>query len=311
MPALDAGASTRPAAASTRRRRIPPLVWRRLPWWGELAIIVVGYVIYSFSRVAAPTKERDAFFHSSQVYDLERLLRIDIERPINQVVTAWGFLGDSFGYYYGTLHFVVTPAVLIWLFLRRPKAYPRLRSAIIIATGAALVVYWTWPLAPPRFALAGMTDTLVDRQIMNADDPSGVTSMVNLYAAMPSLHVAWAVWAALAVYATTQTRWRKLVWFYPLATTLVVMGTANHYLLDAVGGIAVVMIGLYLTRPVLIRMKPTPPVESIVTNKPAAVGGTGGRDTTREGAISSSTKPADGGIIDVRRSSAPLPPTDR
>lgn len=301
MTNLDAGAPLRSERAS-RIRRVPPLVWRRLPWWGELAVIVVGYLVYSRSRIAAPTKEREAFFHASQVWDLERLLRMDIERPINQLVTAVNPLADAFGYYYGTFHFIVTPVVLIWLFLRRPHAYPRLRSTIIIATGAALVVYWTWPLAPPRFAVAGMTDTLVDRQILNADSVQSVGSMVNLYAAMPSLHVAWAAWAALAVYATTRGRWRKLVWLYPVATTVVVLGTANHFLLDAVGGVAVVAVGLYLTRPYVLRAKPVAPVESIVTAH---------RDTTAPNAIVLDRTDDDGNMIDVRRPSAPSPPTER
>jgi hypothetical protein len=247
MTDLDAGAQLRPQRS--RHRRLPPLMWRRLPWWAELAIIVTAYAVYTRSRVAAPAKEKVAFFHASQVWDLEHMLRIDIEVGLNRAVAAWGFFGDMVGYYYGTLHFIVTPAILIWLYFRRPAAYPRLRSTLMIATAAALVTYWAWPLAPPRFAQAGTVDLLASRDILGAADPTGVSGMVNLYAAMPSLHVGWSIWCALALYLTLGGRWRKLVWLYPLATTFVVMATANHYLLDAVGGAAIVGLGYWLTRP--------------------------------------------------------------
>src|SRR6478735_9605724 len=111
MTDLDAGALARPEQASSRRL-LPPLTWRRLPWWAELGIILVGYFAYTRSRVAVPAKERAAYFHASQVWDLERMLHIDIELGINRVVASFDLLGEAVGYYYGTLHFIVTPAVL-------------------------------------------------------------------------------------------------------------------------------------------------------------------------------------------------------
>jgi hypothetical protein len=232
-----------------RRTRfsVRPLGWRRLPWWVELALIGVGYYVYALGRQAAPEKASEARFHAQQIMDLQELLRLDFERFANDVVTGWTPLAEFCGYFYGTLHFVVTPAVLIWLYFRRPGSYARLRSTIFIATGAALVCFWAWPLAPPRFAMSGLTDTLIDRDIFGAGSPDGPSGMVNLYAAMPSLHCAWAIWCAAAIYLTTKASWRRLVWIYPVMTTLVVMGTANHFLLDAVGGLAVVALGLWLT----------------------------------------------------------------
>jgi hypothetical protein len=67
---------------------------------------------------------------------------------------------------------------------------------------------------------------------------------VNLYAAMPSLHVAWATWCAVAVITATRSRWRHLAWLYPSAAVLVVLASANHFLLDAAGGLAVLGLGL-------------------------------------------------------------------
>ena len=134
--------------------------------------------------------------------------------------------------------------MLAWLYLRRPAAFPRLRSGLVLATAAANVVFWAWPAAPPRFSVPGMTDILVTRDILGAAHPRGATSLVNLYAAMPSLHVAWAAWCALAVVTASRSRWRRLAWLYPAVTTLVVLASANHFLLDAAGGLAVAGLGL-------------------------------------------------------------------
>jgi PAP2 superfamily len=78
-----------------------------------------------------------------------------------------------------------------------------------------------------------MTGILVTHDILGAADPHGATSLVNLYAAMPSLHVAWTAWCATSIVITTRSRWRHLARAYPAATTLVVLASANHYLLEA------------------------------------------------------------------------------
>src|SRR5262249_56339609 len=93
-------------------------------------------------------------------------------------------------------------------------------------------------------SVPGMTDSLVTRDILGAAHPHGATSLVNLYAAMPSLYVAWAAWCATAIVTTTGTRWRHLAWLYPAATILVVLASANHFLLDTAGGLAVAGLGV-------------------------------------------------------------------
>src|SRR4051794_14258518 len=93
-----------------------------------------------------------------------------------------------------------------------------------------------------------MADVLVRYRILGAGDAHGPDSLVNLYAAMPSLHVAWAAWCAAAIVAATRGRWRHLAWLYPGATSLVVLATANHFLADAAAGLAVTALGLLAAR---------------------------------------------------------------
>src|SRR5262249_56257506 len=111
--------------------------------------------------------------------------------------------------------------------------------AVGVGSRGAEGAFGAWPAAPPRFSVPGMTDILVTRDILGAAHPHGATSLVNLYAAMPSLHVAWAAWCATAIVTTTGTRWRHLAWLYPAATILVVLASANHFLLDTAGRLAV------------------------------------------------------------------------
>src|SRR6266704_3096688 len=115
-------------------------------------------------------------------------------------------------------------------------AWPRLPAAAEVAIIAA------------GFAVPGMTDVLVRYRILGVGRPHGPDSQVNLYAAMPSLHVAWAAWCAAALVAATRGRRRHLAWLYPAATTLDVLATANHFLAAAAAGLAITALGLLATR---------------------------------------------------------------
>jgi PAP2 superfamily len=174
------------------RNRWVSLTWPRLPAAAEVAIIAAVYVGYALVRLAVQASRQAAFVHAVGLWRAEQRLHLDIEPSLNHLAAVHPALAETAGYYYGLLHFIVTPLVLAWLYPRRPAAYGRLRSALVLATTGANLVFWTWPVAPPRLAIPGMTDVLVRYRILGAGNPHGPDSLVNLYAAMPSLHVAWA-----------------------------------------------------------------------------------------------------------------------
>jgi PAP2 superfamily len=242
----ESPAGARPVTATAPAHRAA-LAWPRLRAATELATIGAGYGAYALVRLAIRAGRHAAFGHAAQLWQAERRLHLTVEPYLNHLATAQPALAEVTGYYYGLLHFIITPLVLAWLYLRRPAAFGRLRSALVLATAAANVAFWAWPAAPPRFSVPGMTDILVTDDILGAAHPRGATSLVNLYAAMPSLHVAWAAWCAAAVVITTRSRWRHLAWLYPAATTLVVLASANHFLLDAAGGLAITGLGILAT----------------------------------------------------------------
>ncbi len=229
-----------------RNRRVS-LAWPRLPAAAEVAIVAAGYAGYALVRLAVRASRPAAIAHAAALWRAERWLHLDIEPSLNHLIAAPPVLAEMAGYWYGLAHFIVTPLVLAWLWLRRPAAFGPLRSALVLATTGANVAFWTWPVAPPRFAVPGMTDILARDRILGAGRPHGPDSLVNLYAAMPSLHVAWAAWCAAAIVAATRGRWRHLAWLYPAATTFVVLATANHFVLDAAAGLAVTALGLLAT----------------------------------------------------------------
>jgi hypothetical protein len=148
-------------------------------------------------------------------------------------------------YYYATLHFVVTVGVLTWLFVARKRVYRGLRTAWFALTLVALAGFFLYPLAPPRLLPAyGYIDTLATYHTWGSFADPNIAEHTNQFAAMPSLHIGWAVWSAIAVIYTTRKWWaRTLAVLYPVATLLVIVGTANHFVIDAVAGVAVVGVG--------------------------------------------------------------------
>jgi PAP2 superfamily len=214
------------------------LTWPRQRFLVEAVTVLGGYVLYEFVRAWAPANPIPAFNHATRIIDLERFAHINIELPINRVVSAHALLGSFSDYWYVSLHFLVTPIVLLWLWMWRPSVFPRLRSTLVIMSVVSLVVFWLFPVAPPRFVVPQMTDTLVQRGVVESGPAHGISGFVDIYAAVPSLHVAWAAWCALAVVCSWSSRWRHLAWLYPATTTFVVLGTANHYVVDALAGLA-------------------------------------------------------------------------
>ena len=226
----------------------------RLSWLPELGLLAALYGIYLLARAVIGVPVADAEDRGADILRVEGWLHVDMEVPLNDLLSALPVLGLVSAYLYATLHYVVTPAVLLWTARRHRVSYRTGRNALLIATVLGLVGYWLLPTAPPRLIDAGLTDTMASFADVGwwgeaASAPRGMEGLSNQYAAMPSLHVGWAVWVALVLAHHTSRRWlRGAAWTYPAVMTFVVMATANHYLLDVVGGVAVALAGWGLAR---------------------------------------------------------------
>jgi hypothetical protein len=223
---------------------------RRPKLYREILLIALCYSAYSLVRNLVPTTHTEALRLGGQLLDLERFLHIDAELSLNHLFTHVHWLGVGANYYYSTLHFVLTPLVLAWLYIWHQDRYVFYRRLIFATTVLALVGFWLLPLAPPRM-LPGFVDTVLAWHThgLYASGASPVGSVSNQYAAMPSLHTGWALWCAIAVADVVRRRWVKILAFcYPAATIVVILGTANHYFLDAVGGAITLGFGYLATR---------------------------------------------------------------
>ncbi|MFJ5552542.1 phosphatase PAP2 family protein [Streptomyces sp. NPDC093225] len=244
-----------PAATPARWSRIPlPPLWRRALGRPnlllELLLIRVGYSIYSLIRASAPNGRALAEGHGRQIHALEGALGIDIEHGVNRWVVGHPWLKGGFGFYYTSFHFVVPLTILALLYWRRPADYRWARASLGLATVIALVGFWLYPLAPPRLMPGlGFVDTVHGPQDLANPQYGAMTAISNQYAAMPSLHFGWSLWCGVVVFVLARRRWQKAVGLvHPLVTVCAIVATANHWVLDAVGGAAVVAAGFGLVR---------------------------------------------------------------
>ncbi|MFI9718117.1 phosphatase PAP2 family protein [Streptomyces sp. NPDC052396] len=232
---------------------------KRPRWWTELPLIAVVYAMYSAGRLLARGDVQSAVGHGLSILDLEKTFRINLEHPLNRLFTNNPVLGVPADFAYASLHYVVTPAVLIWLFRRHSEHYRKLRTWLLISTMIGLIGFTLLPTCPPRLLdpSHGFVDTMRHYSSYgwwggDASAPRGMGSLTNQYAAMPSLHVGWALWSGLALWKYSSRTWVRVAGVaYPLAIALVVMGTANHYFLDAVAGVGVMGLGYLLAAPAL------------------------------------------------------------
>ncbi len=216
--------------------------------WAELILLSIGYGLYTLTRDLAPARRLLAFADADDIRTMEGWLHITVERQANLWLTVHPVLAMLADYYYATIHFVAVISVLVWLYWRRPALYRQARAVLVATTLAALTVFWLFPVAPPRL-LPGYVDTLVVQHTWGSWGTSGVTTLANQYAAMPSLHTAWAAWTAgVLVIAARRTAVRIVAVGYPLLTIAVIVATANHYLLDAVGGLVVLALSAVAVR---------------------------------------------------------------
>ncbi|MBL3668640.1 phosphatase PAP2 family protein [Streptomyces sp. M2CJ-2] len=227
-----------------RRLRTP----RRPRLWFEILLIAVSYWTYSLVRNAVPEQKSKALRNADWLWDLEQQLGLAFEQSVNHAVNSVTWLVVGMNYYYATLHFVVTLGVLVWLYRSHPGRYAAIRTVLFSTTAVALAGYYLFPLAPPRLMDGGgFIDTVVVHETWGSMASGDLKNMSNQYAAMPSMHIGWSVWCGLTVFALATVPWaRVLGLLYPAGTLVVIVATANHFWLDAVGGLLCLAFGYAL-----------------------------------------------------------------
>jgi hypothetical protein len=214
-------------------------------WWRELALILLGYWLYTLVRNAVPDQASVATLHARQIQRLEQVLNLDVELAANLAADRITWLIVGMNYYYAVAHFVAAIGVLVWLYRRHPRHYRPARTVFLLMNAVALAVFYLYPLAPPRLMPGyGYLDTVVRHGTWGSWASGDLAAASNQYAAMPSMHVGWSLFCATAVVLLARRRWvRVLALLHPVLTLVVIVTTANHFVLDAAGGAAALAAG--------------------------------------------------------------------
>jgi membrane-associated phospholipid phosphatase len=222
----------------------------------QLALFAGAYYVYRLVRGFVDGQAGLAFENARTLVDVERSLGLFFEPGLQAWAKGEEWLLTFANWMYVNSHFVVTTTFLIWLYLARNHAYYYVRNMFMVAMTLALAGYLAYPTAPPRFLPEwGFTDTVANFVGESADNSANV--LYNPFAAVPSMHVAFALMIAIPAIFLVKRRPLKLLWaFYPVAVSFVVVVTANHYWLDAVLGAFVAAVSAWAATAAFARVRP-------------------------------------------------------
>lgn len=214
----------------------------------DLLVIAVGYLAYALVRGLHGHDESSAAYaravdNAHEVMAVQGWLQLPTEAAAQERFLHATRLVEWIGGFYGGAHFLVTFAALLWLVFARPHAYAWWRNCLAATTAVALAVFALYPTAPPRLLEPHHPQRTVD----TLDVIGGLWSynrgvlehISDPFAAMPSLHLGWATWVALALYWTGRRTRRRLLACvaYPVVTAVAVIVTGTHWYLDIVAGV--------------------------------------------------------------------------
>jgi hypothetical protein len=205
----------------------------------QLVLFASAYYLYRIVRGAVDGQVTVAFAHARQIVDAERGLGLFFEPGLQNWALKNQWLVDAANWSYMNSHFLITTTFLIWLYLARNESYYYVRNMFMVAMGLALLLYVAYPTAPPRFLPEwGFADTVTDA--VGYATANNANLLYNPYAAVPSMHVAFALMVGIPAFKIVRPVALKVLWaIYPVFVTFVVLVTANHWWIDAALGVVV------------------------------------------------------------------------
>jgi hypothetical protein len=243
-----------------------------LRWWREVLYTALFYGVYTAVRNqfgSDAVSPEYAYDNAMKIIDWQLAIGLYHEETLQDWFLPYEGFVRLWNVYYGTAHFIVTFGVLIWCFRRLPSQYRLWRTTFMGCTGLAIIGFTLFPLMPPRLLDAGppwgggavaeargqtwgYVDTLDEIGGLWSFNDSGMASISNQYAAMPSLHIGWSTWSAVVAWRLTKRRWARALWvLYPLATLFCIVVTANHFWLDGIGGLISLTAGFLVAKALL------------------------------------------------------------
>jgi membrane-associated phospholipid phosphatase len=245
------------------RRRLTEIETRVLPrgWLDvvrQLLMFASAYLLYELVRGMVGVSGYKPFGDATRIINFERTLHVFVEPDIQAWVTAHvHWLLDIADWTYLEAHFFLTIAALVFIYLRRNDSFYFVRNMFMIAMAIALVGYALYPTAPPRLLPEwGFTDAIAQFTGVRMEDGAG-SALLNAYAAVPSMHVCFALMIGVPMSRLVHPRPFKILWLiYPVFITFVVVATGNHYFTDVFLGALTAGAAALLSKQLLARARP-------------------------------------------------------
>jgi PAP2 superfamily len=239
--------------------KVLPRGWTDL--FRQIALFVGAFLLYDLVRgLVAAGNLYKPFGNAMKIINFERALHIFVEPSVQAWAQSKHLLINSLDWAYLNGHFLLTLGVLAFIYFRRNDSFYFVRNVLLISMGIALIGYGLYPTAPPRLMPEwGFTDSVSQFVTGNKGwwDNTPAGTFTNAYAAVPSMHVCFAVIIGSTMARLASHRLVKVAWLlYPVLVTFVVVGTANHFLVDVVLGGLTAGIAFAVAHRLLARARP-------------------------------------------------------
>jgi PAP2 superfamily protein len=205
----------------------------------QVSLFGLAYLAYRFARGLVEGDANIAFAHARDVISIERTLHVFVEPSVQAWASGSHLLIEVSSWLYINAQTTVTLGALVYLYLCHNRSFYFVRNMFMIAMAIALVGYVLFPTAPPRFMPEwGFIDSVSDVTGIRVSPASSATNtLLNPYAAVPSMHVAFALMVGWPLARLVRPRALRVAWFlYPFLMTFVIVATANHFITDALLG---------------------------------------------------------------------------
>jgi hypothetical protein len=209
----------------------------------QLAVVLGAFAAYEAARLAMEPNWSQSFTNARRILSLEEVLGVAWEQSLQRAFLALPDVVTALNIFYFVGHFVITGVFFFWLYHRSRDGFRSFRDGFLAATAIAVLIHWLYPTAPPRLAEDGISDTLLLLSGIDIGSPTS-SALSNPVAAVPSLHAAYAAGVGIGVLRYARSPFvRAAGAVYPPLVVLTILVTGNHFVLDAVAGIAVLALG--------------------------------------------------------------------
>jgi hypothetical protein len=243
------------AAPRTVLRHLTPNGWADLA--RQILLFCGAYFLYRLVRGGIEGRAVEAFDNAREIIGIERALGLFFEPSVHAWASGQSALMDAASWMYMNSHFVVTTLTLAFVYLRRNDSFYFIRNMFTIAMALAIVGYALYPTAPPRFMPEwGFSDPVAEITGVTAQS-SSADALYNPFAAVPSMHVGFALMLGVSMARIVRRSWARALWLaYPAMVTFTVVATANHWWFDAFLGAVVAALSALAAHALLARARP-------------------------------------------------------